>query len=874
MPYLYELIQQQVTDWRRQGYPTEGYPAMAEILDYATLPESEGLRYLRQAQLRALETYWYLRLVEGTPHVFELYQRYYTRPLDLLAALGLDRDEIKDFVVNEGIDALWERIRADEAFVKSHKLESVHETLTLDYPSYILALAMGAGKTMLIGAIVATEFALALEYPGGPFIQNALVFAPGLTILESLRELAEVDYSKILPPRLYQPFEATYKLIFTREGEKDLPLIRGSRYNLVVTNTEKIRIQKRTYRHPTWTQMYFEHMLEQAEEEANLRLQAIASLPNLGVFSDEAHHTYGREVGTSLKRVRQTVNYLHEKTDLICVVNTTGTPYYERQPLRDVVIWYGLSEGIRDNILKAVDDSIYAYDFDNQHTGQFVAEVVRDFFHSYGKVTLPNGAPARLAMYFPQTKDLRELRPVVEQTLMELGYPIGIVLRNTSNSTQAELDAFNRLNDPRSAHRVILLVNKGTEGWDCPSLFACALARKLKRSQNFVLQASTRCLRQVPGNGHKARIYLSMDNRGALDQQLQETYGETIADLNRASQNMRSARLVVRKLNLPPLVVKKIVKQVVPIDQTLEVWKTSDVSLEKPEVEAEPVLVKKVYTPQQQPGKASLLKQMDEERATYAVAGADLYSAATGLAAVYRLNVGRVYTELKRLYGAGGIVPEAHLPALAAQVEEQTRRYRVQEEEVEVALALIKPDGFEQEQEEDGTIVYTAEITYQRGKEHLLLSWRDLVARNAGDFGFHYDPYNFDSNPEKGFFAQMLDAVNLKPEQVEDIYFTGGLNDPRKTDFYVEYKGTDGAWHRYSPDFVIRRVDGRCYIVEIKAERERDDAVDGQKGRKAIAVQQWVGLNPDRLKYEMIFTASDNVAFNQLAPAKRFIEGE
>jgi type III restriction enzyme len=330
----------------------------------------------------------------------------------------------------------------------------------------------------------------------------------------------------------------------------------------------------------------------------------------------------------------------------------------------------------------------------------------------------------------------------------------------------------------------------------------------------------------------------------------------------------------VRKLNVPPLVVKKIVKQVVPIDQTSEVWKTSDVSFEKPEVEAEPVLVKKVYTPQQQPGKASVLKQMDEERATYAVAGPDLYSAATGLAAVYRLNVWTVYAELKRLYGAGGTVPEGHLPALAAQVEEQTRRYRIQEEEVEVALALIKPDGFKPEQEEDGTIVYTAEISYQRGKEHLLLSWRDLVARNAGDFGFHYDPYNFDSNPEKGFFTQMLDAVNLKPEQVEDIYFTGGLNDPRKTDFYVEYKGTDDAWHRYSPDFVIRRVDGRCYIVEIKAERERDDAVDGQKGRKAIAVQQWVGLNPDRLKYEMIFTSSDNVAFNQLAPAKRFIEGE
>lgn len=64
--------------------------------------------------------------------------------------------------------------------------------MTLDYPSYILALAMGAGKTILIGAIFATEFAMALEYPDGPFVQNALVFAPGKTILESLRELVEV----------------------------------------------------------------------------------------------------------------------------------------------------------------------------------------------------------------------------------------------------------------------------------------------------------------------------------------------------------------------------------------------------------------------------------------------------------------------------------------------------------------------------------------------------------------------------------------------------------------------------------------------------------------------------------------------------------
>lgn len=67
MTHLYELIAQNVTSWREDGYPCDDYPAIAEILDYARLPDGETLRFLRRAQLRALETYWYLRLVKETP---------------------------------------------------------------------------------------------------------------------------------------------------------------------------------------------------------------------------------------------------------------------------------------------------------------------------------------------------------------------------------------------------------------------------------------------------------------------------------------------------------------------------------------------------------------------------------------------------------------------------------------------------------------------------------------------------------------------------------------------------------------------------------------------------------------------------------------
>ena len=113
---------------------------------------------------------------------------------------------------------------------------------------------------------------------------------------------------------------------------------------------------------------------------------------------------------------------------------------------------------------------------------------------------------------------------------------------------------------------MILLVNKGTEGWNCPSLFACALVRKLKSSNNFVLQAATRCLRQVVGNTHPARMYLSKENRALLETQLQETYGETLSALNAAERETTHDHAALRKLPLPPLTVTQTRRSVVRRD--------------------------------------------------------------------------------------------------------------------------------------------------------------------------------------------------------------------------------------------------------------------------------------------------------------------
>ena len=92
---LDEALGAKVAAWREAGYPSD-VPALTEILDFAVedvesgtpWPRSGQLRFLRAAQLRALEPYWYLRGVERTPPIPDLYGACSRRPLNDLRRSG------------------------------------------------------------------------------------------------------------------------------------------------------------------------------------------------------------------------------------------------------------------------------------------------------------------------------------------------------------------------------------------------------------------------------------------------------------------------------------------------------------------------------------------------------------------------------------------------------------------------------------------------------------------------------------------------------------------------------------------------------------------------------------------------------------------
>lgn len=131
---LHEALAARVSAWRVGGYTHDVYPAIGEILEWAHGDEASGnVRFLRPPQLLALETYWYLRLVEGTPHVLDLYRRCFPTSSELLSALGLDHSDLKTRALDLGVDGLLDAIRTDDGLVKKYKLDAVRETLILVY---------------------------------------------------------------------------------------------------------------------------------------------------------------------------------------------------------------------------------------------------------------------------------------------------------------------------------------------------------------------------------------------------------------------------------------------------------------------------------------------------------------------------------------------------------------------------------------------------------------------------------------------------------------------------------------------------------------------------------------------------------------------
>lgn len=776
-PFL-TAIQNKVALWRNNGY--QGVER--ETLNILNHIKKVG--FLHEPQIEAFETYIYLKEVLDNKPSVEVVRKIFDNEKDLISSLGLTKEQAYELVFDK-----------DKEEKINKRIQEQYNGI--DYVNQVYALTMGAGKTILMGVMMLYDFVLSFNHPDDKkFAKNALIFAPDTTIIESLKEIKSFDYTKVLP-REYQSIVLNIKYHYLESPET--PIVPIGNYNVVVSNSQKI-ILKTRHKEDNQTALFRDENLLKNRAVENRRLQAIRELNDLIVFVDEAHHSFGTTLEGSLKKTKETINYIHRegKTPLVGVANLTGTPYIKNKMIADVVYHFGLKEGIEKGILKQVRFLGYS----NVKTENFIEDVVSKFWSEYKERRLEGKLP-KIAFYASNIADLQtELRPKLEAILGRMKISQGKILEYHTEAEKSK-NEFLVLDTEGSKKQFVLLVGKGTEGWNCRSLVACALYRR-PQSSIFVLQSSTRCLRSIGDNSTTATIFLSDENYKILDRELKNNFTTTIEELKNQDQKTIAHTLIVEKKK--KVKVKKKLREIISATnkniKSLKIdWKNFDAGNYLPYI-AESGILLNAEQKAEYMKRASKTELETKGRLTFyeIVEVINRYTLLPCLVIENILLHGQTKEEIRNRINH-------NLSYLSFAIEQILARAYKYEEKIEII-----------EEELELTKQYPFKISVMQNMNDLVVYKKDVV---AGRLGFHINPYNFDSRDEKDLFKQLREVLD-EDEAIVDIYFTGGVADEVHNDFYFEYYSPQlKRVARYFPDLLLETTKGRFLVVEVKTNQER-----------------------------------------------------
>lgn len=812
--------------------------------------------YLRKPQYEAIEMYVFLKEYCNNKFLFEIFEDWFKKQnnfenrsttgvnsggqMSLFGASeALNNDDISTF---------------DEVFKQIKSFQQV-------YPNYIFALTMGLGKTVLMATSIFYEFLLANKYPKDEkYCHNALVFAPDKTVLHSLKEIETFDKSLVIPPEYVTWLDSNLKFHFLDETGDALNAIENSKYNIIISNTQKIILKKqhkqksasqelfaddsKSYKakslNKDYEDLYGFDIDTDADLITNQRFAKLTRLKQLGIYVDEAHHVFGNDLAKdfgikkSSTSLRVTINELAENlkeagTSVVGCYNYTGTPYVGSRLLPEVVYAYGLRDAINNQYLKKVD--IQGFENIKDKTLAFVRLVVNEFWQKYNGKTFEGMLP-KLAFFGSTIDEVQsELRPALEQVLSELNIPSSKILVNVGDSsitTNDDLREFKNLDSPASQKQFIILVNKGKEGWNCRSLFGVALHREPK-SKVFVLQATMRCLRAIEPMQQTGMVFLSDENIKILDAELQENFKMSVDDLNKTG---KETELIDVKVLPPPVKIK--LKKVRKLHQLKDKQIVSKVKFEFENADVEKYkiigsrrsiddLSKKISADKDM----SLYKdkRMFTELTLCAEISRYLNISPLRIKNILRESEDGITTILQHINEYNELLYDWIIPKLFSELYELETFEKTDEVEIE----LVK------EPKENGCYRINA-------RKDLLASLADPKFNSFKEKTFHLDNYCFDSKPENQLFWTLL-----HDDKIKKVYFTGMLTHGQ-SDFVINYiDPTSHTVRGYYPDFLVEMQDGSYIILEVKGDDKIDDAVVLAKADYAT---QLATVND--MKYQMI----------------------
>ena len=465
---------------------------------------------LRDAQIRAIETYLFLKLRGENKPLAQLFKEglFFDTASDLSGVPLTERarEVLKTnpaalslylFACMAGekgepvLPELRDAIASDPDGVDyDHVIDAIF--YGIQYPDYLFSLPMGAGKTFVIAALIYLDLYFALREPENPlFAHNFLVLIPsGLlsSIVPSLKTIERFDPSWVLPEpaaaniRRMLRFEVLDQPKSARKSNRarnpnsqkvNAAISEPNPMGVVfVVNAEKVILDRLDL---SENLVLIEKTDDERDRSANELRHLIGKIPRLGIHIDEVHHATKDDI-----KLRQVVTGWYKGGSVVTVAGYSGTPYLSGaetiqvngsvkltfRQITNTVYYYPLIVAIRRFLKKP-----------EIRTGKNLVplEIIRrgvtEFYEKYGSKVYGDGTQAKLAIYCGSIDRLEgEIYPFLRN---ELGIPDADILPyHTGNKEhpvrQGAEAEFALLDTPASQKRIVLLVQIGKEGWDWP----------------------------------------------------------------------------------------------------------------------------------------------------------------------------------------------------------------------------------------------------------------------------------------------------------------------------------------------------------------------------------------------------------------------
>ncbi len=787
---------------------------------------SNSSSFLREPQFEALQVYIFLKEFLDNQPVHRIFKDWMNREGNFKNRSSVHPEDRQlnflEIISQEQYEPIFERMRSNAR----------------SYSNYIFALTMGTGKTILMATCIFYEFILANKFPkDGKYCHNALVFAPDKTVLQSLREMQSFDMTKVVPPEYVNFLSTHIQYHFLDEAGTALSVLDKSRFNLIVSNTQKIILKRQSKEKSAADQLFGSgkptyqtntvyaqnadlYDYDEPEDEdaltTNQRFEKLRRLEQIGIYVDEAHHAFGstlakdmgiQQTDTSLRRTidELAASLERSKTHVVACYNYTGTPYVGQDVLPEVVYAYGLQEAIEKKFLKKVNIKSYT----NTHSSEFVQIVVDDFVENDFFQQRHEGMLPKLAFFAATIDELKtELYPAVEKALARHGIPSTSILINVGDeklTTNDEIREFIHLDSSHSTKQFILLVNKGREGWNCRSLFGVALFREPK-SKIFILQATMRCLRSIGTAQQTGQVYLTAENRQILEDELQQNFHMSVDDLTSKGQEKNIYKV---KVVPPPVKIKlqRIRRHFEMKDKNLN--KGFSLELEKADTS--------IYR---------MIQVEEHSLSSLGMAGQAITTDITFRREKRAFSKLTLVAEISRYLNKPCLFIE---DLLESTVEGTAKILAAVNEFNELLYDWVIPHLFNELYDitrHDQTEEYEVELVKEPVSGYYELSASPKLVVNMhqaeayADKSFHLDTYCFDSDPERNLFWNLL-----RDGKVKKLYFTGMLTHGQ-SDFFVQYIDPESHTVRsYYPDFLVQKEDGTYVIVEVKGDNKIEDPV-------------------------------------------------